>query len=63
MTDGLGRVLVVVPTYDERDNLRPVVGRLLVAVPDAHLLVVDDSSPDGTGKPNNPSEIVSATRK
>ena len=46
----LGRVLVVVPTYDERDNLLPIAGRLHAAVPDAHLLVVDDASPDGTGE-------------
>ena len=43
------RVLVVMPTYDERDNLEPVVARLVAAVPAAHLLVVDDGSPDGTG--------------
>ena len=46
----LGRVLVVVPTYDEADNLLPIAERLHAAVPDAHLLVVDDNSPDGTGK-------------
>jgi dolichol-phosphate mannosyltransferase len=46
----LGRVLVVIPTYNERDNLEVVAGRLRTAVPDAHLLVVDDNSPDGTGK-------------
>jgi dolichol-phosphate mannosyltransferase len=46
----LGRVLVVVPTYNERDNLEPIAERLRAAVPDAHLLVVDDNSPDGTGK-------------
>jgi glycosyltransferase involved in cell wall biosynthesis len=46
----LGRVLVIVPTYDERDNLLPIAERLHAAVPDAHLLVVDDNSPDGTGK-------------
>jgi dolichol-phosphate mannosyltransferase len=46
----LGRVLVVVPTYNERDNLESILGRLRAAVPDAHVLVVDDSSPDGTGK-------------
>ena len=49
MTGGLGRVLVVIPTYDERENLRPVSERLFAAVPDADLLVVDDGSPDGTG--------------
>ncbi|MBK5307807.1 MAG: polyprenol monophosphomannose synthase [Frankiaceae bacterium] len=46
----LGRVLVVVPTYNERDNLELIAERLRAAVPDAHLLVVDDNSPDGTGK-------------
>ena len=49
MTGDLGRVLVIVPTYDERDNLRPVAERLFAAVPSADLLVVDDGSPDGTG--------------
>jgi dolichol-phosphate mannosyltransferase len=46
----LGRVLVVVPTYNERENLEPILDRLRAAVPDAHVLVVDDNSPDGTGK-------------
>lgn len=48
--DTLGPVLVVVPTYNERDNLRPIVARVRAAVPDAHLLVADDGSPDGTGE-------------
>ena len=43
------RVLVVIPTYDERENLGRVVARLHAAVPEAHVLVVDDASPDGTG--------------
>jgi dolichol-phosphate mannosyltransferase len=43
------RALVIVPTYDEIDNLAPIVGRVHAAVPDAHVLVVDDGSPDGTG--------------
>ncbi|MCW2571066.1 MAG: Dolichol-phosphate mannosyltransferase [Frankiales bacterium] len=46
----LGRILVVVPTFNERDNLESITGRLRAAVPEAHLLVVDDNSPDGTGK-------------
>jgi len=46
----IGSVLVVVPTYNERENLEIIAGRLHAAVPDAHLLVVDDASPDGTGK-------------
>lgn len=45
----LGRVLVVVPTYQERMNLELLVGGVRSAVPTADLLVVDDSSPDGTG--------------
>jgi dolichol-phosphate mannosyltransferase len=44
------RVLVIIPTYQERENIEPVVGRVLASVPDAHILVVDDGSPDGTGK-------------
>ncbi len=43
------RVLVVVPTYDERENLPHILGRLRAAVPTAHVLVADDASPDGTG--------------
>lgn len=46
----LGRVLVVIPTYNEAANLEPVVGRLRAAVPEADVLVVDDGSPDGTGE-------------
>jgi dolichol-phosphate mannosyltransferase len=45
----VGRVVVVIPTYNERDNLEWIVGRLRTAVPDADVLVVDDGSPDGTG--------------
>jgi dolichol-phosphate mannosyltransferase len=45
----LGRVLVVIPTYNEAENLEPLVGRLRAAVPEADVLVVDDGSPDGTG--------------
>ena len=43
-------VLVIIPTYDERENLEIIAGRLHAAVPDADLLVVDDNSPDGTGR-------------
>jgi dolichol-phosphate mannosyltransferase len=45
----VARVLVVVPTYNERDNLDRVLDRLADAVPSADVLVVDDASPDGTG--------------
>jgi dolichol-phosphate mannosyltransferase len=46
----LGRVLVIIPTYNEVENLRPIVGRVRMSVPAAHILVADDSSPDGTGR-------------
>ncbi|MFF5205569.1 polyprenol monophosphomannose synthase [Streptosporangium sp. NPDC000396] len=45
----LGRVLVIVPTYNERENLPTIAGRVRAAVPEAHLLIADDNSPDGTG--------------
>jgi glycosyltransferase involved in cell wall biosynthesis len=45
-----GRVLVVVPTYNEVENLERILERLHASVPDAHALVVDDCSPDGTGE-------------
>jgi dolichol-phosphate mannosyltransferase len=41
--------LVIVPTYNEAENIDAIAGRILDTVPDAHLLVVDDGSPDGTG--------------
>lgn len=47
--EGGGRTVVVIPTYDERATLPKVLNRLHEAVPDAHALVVDDASPDGTG--------------
>ena len=43
------RVLVVTPTYNERDNLERFVGSVHAVLPEAHVLVVDDASPDGTG--------------
>jgi dolichol-phosphate mannosyltransferase len=39
----------VIPTYDERETLRPIIDRVRAAVPTADVLVVDDDSPDGTG--------------
>lgn len=45
----IGKVLVLLPTYNERDNLALIVGRIQAALPDADLLIVDDNSPDGTG--------------
>jgi len=49
-TTGSGRTWIVLPTYNEFENLEPIARAILEAVPTAHLLVVDDSSPDGTGE-------------
>ena len=43
------RTLIVIPTYNEREGLAAIVGAVRDAVPGATILVVDDSSPDGTG--------------
>jgi len=45
----LGRVVMVVPTFNEADNLAWLIGRLRKAEPSVDVLVVDDNSPDGTG--------------
>lgn len=42
--------LVVLPTYNEIDNIDEVLRAVRAAVPDAHVLVVDDASPDGTAE-------------
>jgi dolichol-phosphate mannosyltransferase len=44
------RVLVVIPTYNEADNVAEVLQRARAALPDAAILVVDDGSPDGTAE-------------
>jgi dolichol-phosphate mannosyltransferase len=41
--------LIVLPTYNERDNIEPIVAAILTQSPDLEVLVVDDNSPDGTG--------------
>lgn len=46
----LGKVLVIIPTYNEAENIKPIVSRVRAAVPEADILVADDNSPDGTGK-------------
>jgi dolichol-phosphate mannosyltransferase len=43
------RTLVVTPTYNEKDNLPLFIEAVRGAMPDAHIMVVDDNSPDGTG--------------
>lgn len=44
------RALVVVPTYNERENLGPITSGILAASAEVDVLVVDDNSPDGTGR-------------
>lgn len=46
----LGTALVIIPTYNEAENIKAIVSRVREAVPEAHVLVADDNSPDGTGK-------------
>ncbi|MCU1515253.1 MAG: dolichol-phosphate mannosyltransferase [Microbacteriaceae bacterium] len=41
--------LVIVPTYNEAENVAAIVGRALAALPEGNVLIVDDGSPDGTG--------------
>ena len=45
------RTLVIVPTYNEMDNLKPLIDAVMGVTPQSvHLMVVDDGSPDGTGQ-------------
>jgi dolichol-phosphate mannosyltransferase len=44
------RAVICLPTYDERENLEPIVAAIHAAVPQVDVLVIDDNSPDGTGE-------------
>jgi dolichol-phosphate mannosyltransferase len=46
----VGPVAVIIPTFNEAENLEEIVGRVRAAVPAADILVADDNSPDGTGE-------------
>ena len=46
----MAQPLVLIPTYNERDNLIPFIQAVRTALPEADLLIIDDNSPDGTGK-------------
>lgn len=48
--EDLGRIVVIIPTYNEVGNLPRIAGRVRTNVPEAHILVADDNSPDGTAK-------------
>jgi len=45
-----GRQLLVLPTYNERDNLKPIVTAIRAQLPETTIWIVDDNSPDGTGE-------------
>jgi dolichol-phosphate mannosyltransferase len=49
-TEGVGRVLVIIPTYNERENIESIIGRVRASTPEVEILVADDASPDGTGE-------------
>ena len=43
------KTLIIIPTYNELENLRPLLEEIFSFVPDIDILIVDDNSPDGTG--------------
>jgi dolichol-phosphate mannosyltransferase len=49
-TASIGKVLVVIPTYNEIENLPIIVAGVRAAAPEVHILIADDNSPDGTGE-------------
>lgn len=49
-SDSGASALVIIPTFNERENLPKIVGRVREMLPEGHVLVVDDGSPDGTGQ-------------
>ncbi|MET4432203.1 MULTISPECIES: polyprenol monophosphomannose synthase [unclassified Mycolicibacterium] len=56
------RTLVIIPTYNERENLPLILGRVHKARPDVHVLIVDDGSPDGTGELANELALADPDR-
>jgi dolichol-phosphate mannosyltransferase len=56
------RTLVIIPTYNERENLPLILGRVHAARPDVHVLIVDDGSPDGTGELANELALADPDR-
>lgn len=45
----MSRTLICMPTYNEAENIRPILAAIADVVPEVHVLVIDDNSPDGTG--------------
>ncbi len=58
----LPRTLIVIPTFNERDNIVPLTDRLLELYPQADVLVVDDGSPDGTADVIHSAQVRHGTR-
>jgi dolichol-phosphate mannosyltransferase len=50
VNESVRKAVVCLPTYDERENVEPIVEAILAAAPEVHVLVIDDASPDGTGE-------------
>lgn len=46
----MDKVLILLPTYNERENLPPMIEAIGRELPGAHVLIIDDGSPDGTGE-------------
>ena len=46
----MSKPLIVIPTYNEVENLSSLIPKIFDNLPNAHILVVDDNSPDGTGE-------------
>ena len=57
-TQAIVKALVVIPTYNEKDNLPRIVPEVLAQDERLSILVVDDSSPDGTGQIADPQRAL-----
>ena len=44
------KTLIIIPTYNEVNNLRPLLVEIFAQVPESDILIIDDNSTDGTGK-------------
>lgn len=65
----MSQTLIIIPTYNEVDNISPLLKEIFSVLPDVHVLFVDDSSPDGTAdkiaafQASYPSQIFLEVRK
>ncbi|MEO1449879.1 MAG: glycosyltransferase, partial [Bacteroidota bacterium] len=44
----MGKQVVIIPTYNESENIEPMIRRVMEVLPETHMLIVEDNSPDGT---------------